>query len=265
MAGGNSNPTTTPSTNASQPSWAGGPVSTSFQPKDLGAQLGGDLQKVYSGGPKVFNENLYAGMGAETRGGLADMLGVDTSKLQSGLGGAMDYYSSVARGEQMGQNDPNFARMRQNMIDDTMTGVNQAFGSFGRNLGGSHMDTMTSSLADSLAGLDYQRLQDDYARRDSATAALPSLYSAMQAPAQTRLGVGQMFDQDAQAMLTGRNDLFRRQNDAGMTHIAGTINTLNGGSGQDGNGGVMTPDPAWWQQLLGFGANVAGGALGALF
>lgn len=251
------------------PSWAGGSTGSGTNDnifdapatKKFGGQLLSDANVIYNQGPKVFNQSLYAGLSDTTRDALNGMLGVDTSTFDQGMGGAMDYYSRVARGEMMGQDDPNYARIRQKMIDDTIASTGAAFTSLGRNASDAHASTLAGTIGDTLAGMDYQRLQDDYARRDAATAALPGMLQAQMMPGQFRFGVGQIFDQDAQAQRTAENDLFRRINDAPYTHVANNVNLLTGGAGENG---PLTPDAPWWQSLLGFGGDLLGKAVGGI-
>lgn len=266
MAGGNSNPSSAPAL-PTTPSWSGGSTGSGTvqnvfdapSTKQFGGQLVSDARAIYNQGPKVFDKSLYAGMGNATMGGLNAMLGVDPSVYNSGLMGAMGDYADVAAGNQIGRSDPNYERLRQRLMGDVQGQVNSTFTNSGRFGGGSHVNNLTGSLADSLAQMDYGQLQDSYGRQGQALSALPGIYQAMMAPGQNQLGVGQMMDQDAQARLTAENDLYRRQNDAGFTHIANNVNLLNGGAGKDG---VLTPDAPWWLGAIGSGLGLVGNILG---
>ena len=227
--------------------------------KQFGGQLLSDAQAVYNQGPKVFNKSLYGGMGDATNSGLMSMLNVDPTAYNNGLMGVMNSYADVAAGNQIGRSDPNYERLRNKLMNDVSGNVNSTFSNSGRFGGGSHVSNLTGSLADSVAGMDYGQLQDSYARQGQALGAMPGIFQAMMAPGQTQLGVGQVMDQDAQARLTAENDLFRRQNDAGFTHIANNVNMLNQGAGKDG---VLTPDAPWWLQAIGTGVGLVGSALG---
>jgi hypothetical protein len=271
MAGGNSNPTTPgASTLPTTPSWSGGSTGSGTvqnvfdapSTKQFGGQLVSDARAVYNQGPKTFNKSLYAGMGDATNAGLMSMLGVDPSTYNNGLMGAMGDYADVAAGNQIGRGDPNYERLRSKMMADVSGDVNSTFTNSGRFGGGSHVSNLTSSLADSVAGMDYGQLQDSYGRQNQALSALPGIYQAMMAPGQNQLGVGQVMDQDAQARLTAENDLYRRQQDAGFTHIANNVNMLNGGAGKDG---VLTPDAPWWLGALGTAADLGGKVIGSAF
>lgn len=257
MGYSNDNPTQGSGGTAGKPSWSGGPISTNYDPKAFGQRIGGDISTVYGKGPQTFDKPLYAGLSDTTKGGLASLLGTDTSGLTNGLNGAMDYYSSVARGEQMGVNDPNYNRVRQGVINDTTGAVGSAFTSLGRNASDAHVSTLTNSLADSLAGMDVARLNQDYARRDAATAALPGLYSAMQLPAQTQLGVGQYMDQDAQAKRMAEYDQSQRVNNADYNHLAQYLSLMQGGA----QSGVIQQPSNPWLDALGLGVNLAGAFL----
>ena len=269
MAGGNSNPTT-PSTPSlpTTPSWSGGSTGSGTvgnvfdapSTKQFGGQLLSDARAIYNQGPKVFNQSLYAGMGDTSKAGLMSMLNVDPSTYMGGLMGAMGDYADVAAGNQIGRSDPNYERLRAKLMNDVQGDVNSTFTNSGRFGGGSHVSNLTSSLADSVAGMDYGQLQDSYGRQSQALGALPGIFQAMMAPGQTQVGVGQAMDADAQAKLTAANDLFRRQNDAGFTHIANNVNMLQGGAQ---NNGVLTPDAPWWLGALGTAADLGGRVLGA--
>lgn len=268
MAGGNSNPTT-PNTPAlpTTPSWAGGSTGSGTvgnifdapSTKQFGGQLLSDARALYNQGPKVLNKSLYAGMGDTTEQGLASMLGVDPSTYMGGLMGAMGDYADIAAGNQIGRQDANYDRLRAKLMSDISGDVNSTFSSSGRFGAGSHVRDLTEGLADSVAAMDYGQLQDSYARQGQALSALPGIYQAMLDPARTQLGVGQMRDQDAQAALTAENDLFRRVNDAGFTHVANNVNMLTGGAGKDG---PLTPDAPWWLGAIGSGLGFLGDIFG---
>ena len=268
---GSSAPSTSgSSTNAGQFSWAGGPTGSGTvqnifdapATKQFGGQILSDAKTAYSQGPKVFNESLYAGQGDTTQGGLAALLGVDSSAYMGGLTGAMSDYADTAMGGKLGIKDPGYAALRGKLQSDVTGAVGSSFANTGTYGADSNVKTLTDELTSSLGALDYQQYGDSINRQNQALGALPGIYQAMLAPGQTQLGVGQVQDADAQAQLTAQNDLFRRQNDAPYTQVAQYLNLLQGGGGKDG---VLTPDAPWWLGALGSAGQVAGNVLGAIF
>lgn len=264
MSGGNSNPTSggTPAPIPGQPSWAGGPVQTSFDPKTLGSQLGGDIQTLYSKGPGTLPTSLYAGLGANTNAGLGQLLGLDTSDYSKGIGSAISDYADTAAGHKVGMQDPGYAAVRDKLQSDIMGSVGSGFAASGRYGGGSYVGKAVDSLSSGLGALDMQQYDNSLARQDDAAKMLPGLYQSLMMPGQTRLGVGAVQDQSAQAALDAQNHLLDMKNNQGYDQLAKYVALLNSGtSGTNPNIAAQTP---WWQTLLSTGATIGGGILGAL-
>lgn len=189
-------------------SWAGG-SGGNFNPESFNKQMGGDIQRAYQQGPApTYNKSLYTGMGDTTREGMGGLLDVARDPAYSGyLSGAMDSLGAAASG--------NFADdpVRDRLRSDVMADVGSQFTSTGRFGGGSHVDTATDRMVSSLGAYDNNRQM-------SALAALPGIYQGLLQPSQTILGVGQAFDQDAQAQRLGDYELFQRRSDPAFQHIA---------------------------------------------
>ncbi len=202
----------------------------------------------------------------------------------------------VAQGKQFGQAAPGYAQVRQNALDDALSGVGTAFTANGR-FGSSVMgDAAGQAATGVLSNLDYQNYQNDIGRQERALAAIegqrqegfvnqmgalagqsgalqnqfqmgqqgianagaaaaaaPGLFQATLAPGQAIMQAGQVQDAANQAQLLAEADLFDRTENAGFNHAAQYLGALNALNGQPGTQ-QQTP---WWQQALGFGANLA--------
>ncbi|UYQ70965.1 FUSC family protein [Pelagibacterium flavum] len=233
-------------------SWDGGSASK-FDAEGFNNMLGSDMARAYKQGPTAtYGKSLYTGMGSTTNQGMGGLL--DAARQNQGfMDGGIDYAQGligagpsltentlmdVAQGNRMGEAAPGFAAMRSRLQDDVLSGVGSQFTSSGRFGGGSHINTATDRLTDSLGALDYQNYQNDIARQEralgaiegqrqqgvvnsmGAAAALPGMYQASLAPAQTILGVGQAQDADAQAKRLADYELFQRTSDPAYQHLA---------------------------------------------
>src|SRR5690606_29580611 len=145
-----------------------------------------------------YTKSLYTGMGSETKAGLGGLLDQANDPAYGGfLSGAMDSMGNLAAGN-FGA-DPVRDRLRSDVVAD----VGSSFASTGRYGGGSHVSTLGDTLSSSLGAYAHSRQR-------SAIAPLPGLYDASLKPAQTQLGVGQAYDQDAQAQRLADYELFQR-------------------------------------------------------
>lgn len=103
-------------------------------------------------------------------------------------------------------------------------------------------------------GQGFSMGQQGVANAMGASASLPSLWQAMQAPAQTQLAVGTAQDADAQAQRQGEYDLFQRNANADTDLLAKLSGILAGNAAATGTTTTQTsPSTPWWQLLLGGG------------
>jgi hypothetical protein len=168
---------------------------------------------------------------------------------------------------------PGIDRLRSNLADDTLTGVNSIFGGSGRLGSGMHTEKASEGLGNALAAFDYGNYQNDinnrYRSLDSQAgqastafgmeqqginnqmglgASLPGQYASSLLPSQTYGMVGSAQDADRQANLLGRNDLFRRTNDSRTDLLAKLSSILSGTAGAGGSTTTNTePSTPWWQ------------------
>lgn len=211
----------------------------------------------YAKGPKVNPVSLYGGVGDTTRQGWdTSLASAFNPSYKSGVEGAIDSYSKVARGDFLDGSDPAFQRDLTRTLDDTAADVNSFFGASGRLGGTSHVTDLSSSLA-GVRDKAYMGERDrSRAYQAQAAGMLPSLYSAAQLPAATIGAVGAAKDADTQATLLGQNDLFRRTNDAGADWLAKFMSIANGAAQAGGTNTTNTqtsPATPWWQSALGLG------------
>lgn len=243
MGGGGTNTTTQQSSTA-----PANPAVTATQ-----TQLLTGLQNAYSGGMKVFDKSLYAGAGANTQAGWDTTLAAARNPGYAGaVNNTMNDFGAVASGQRFGMNDPGYARIRQNIIDDTQTNINSQFTNSGRFGGGSHVQSLGEGVGNAVAGLDYANYQSDIARQQQAAQMLPGLYQASLAPGAAIGAVGGAQDADAQARLAAENDLFRRQSDPQWDALARSSSILAGTApvgGMNTTNTTTTPATPWWQTL----------------
>lgn len=189
-----------------KPGQQGGPIfgfgETGFTPGAFAKTLGHDTNAAYGKGPAVFDQSLYAGLTDQTRG-LLD------SSLSSPI-------TDVAGGGWLDQGNPYFEQMLAQTQDNTRDAVNRQFSASGRFGSTSHIDDLTSSLADAEIRARYGNFDNEYNRMLGAQ--------------QQAIGLSGMLDSDAQQQLTGENDLFRRQNDANLKHIQDYMGLFNSGT-----------------------------------
>lgn len=101
------------------------------------------------------------------------------------------------------------------------------------------------------AGTAFGMEQTGVGNAMGAASALPSLFQASLLPSQTMGAVGAAQDADRQAALLGRNDLFRRQNDA-RTDLLGKLSSILGvNAGAAGSTTTQRePGTPWWQTAI---------------
>ncbi len=255
MGGGGTNTTTQQSSTA-----PANPAVTATQ-----TQLLTGLQNAYSGGMKVFDKPLYAGTGQNTQAGWDSTLAAARNPTYSNaINGAMGDFGAIASGQRFGMNDPGYAKIRQNVIDDTQTNINSQFTNSGRFGGGSHVQSLGEGVGNAVAGLDYANYQSDVARQQQAAQMLPGLFQAGLAPGAAIGAVGGAQDADAQARLMAENDKFRRDNDGAWDATARASSILAGTApvgGMSTTNTQTTPATPWWQTALGYVAGNAGQAM----
>lgn len=211
------------------------------------------LQNAYAGGMKVFDKSLYAGAGGNTNAGWNATLAAANNPAYSGaINDTMGEYGQIASGQRFGMNDPGYAKIRQNVIDDTLTNIGSQFTNSGRFGGGSYLQGAGEGVGNAVAGLDYANYQSDIARQQQAAAALPGLFQASLAPGAALGAVGGAQDADSQARLMAENDQFRRQNDGNWDALARSSSILSGTApvgGMNTTNTQTSPSTPWWQTL----------------
>lgn len=220
------------------------------------------LQDAYTGGMKVFDKSLYAGAGGNTNAGWNATIAAANNPAYSGaINDTMGEYGQIASGQRFGMNDPGYAKIRQNVIDDTLTNIGSQFTNSGRFGGGSYLQGAGEGVGNAVAGLDYANYQSDIARQQQAASALPGLFQASLAPGAALGAVGGAQDADAQAQLMAENDRFRRQNDGNWDALARSSSILSGTApvgGMNTTNTQTTPSTPWYQTAIGGGLGLAG-------
>lgn len=244
---GGSNTTSTQSTASSDPQ-----VQKTLDPLLKG------LSTAYAAGPHVFNQSLYQPAGATTQGAWGSALtAANNPQYAAGVNGAIGNQANIAAGNAYGTNDPGYAALRAKVANDTLTGVNSSYNNSGLFGSDNNRTSAALGLGQALGGLDYQNFQNDQQRQQQAISNLPGLYQAAQAPGATMGAIGSAQDTNQQGILTGANDLYRRQSDAGLDLTAKAAGVLSGASPSAGQTTTSTsPSQPWWMSAAGLGLSL---------
>ena len=189
-------------------------------------------------------KSLFVGPGATTLAGQQGSLdAAGNPAYGEGLSKALGYYSDVASGGQLGQNDPGYAALRSKLSNDVLTQTNSSFNGSGLFGSDSNQRAASEGLTNALGGLDYKQYSDSLDRQTGAAAMLPQLFSAAQLPSSIQQSVGASQDAAAQGKANGPTDYLAR-----LTQILG---------GASGAGGTTTTQPGTplWQTLLALGVS----------
>jgi hypothetical protein len=222
--------------------------------------IGNQLNTQLGAGSKVFEKSMYPGISSQTSNAANSLYSNPMNAgFSQSVGDTMGEMGAIASGQRFGNNDPSYALMRQNLMDDAVKNVGSAFTSSGRFGGGSYVDTATDSAFNAAAGLDVQNRQSDIARQQFATQALPGLYSAGTLPMQAQLQAGQIFDADALATRSGEADLYDRTNNAGWNTLQRGSTVLAGTAPSAGttSSNTTSQQVPWYMSALGIGAGLA--------
>lgn len=227
-------------------------------------KLLGGLNTAYDAGPPpVFNSSLYSPAGATTQQGWQSALGAAGNPAYSdAISKAIGSFGKAAGGQDYGTNDPGYAQVRQNAIDDTQRTVNQQFNGAGRFGGGTHVGALGEGISKTISGLDYGNFQNDRAWQTGAAQLLPSLFQSSLLPSATQGQIGAAQDANQQGILQGNYDLQQRQANNKTDWLAKLSSILSGNAGTAGTTTTNTqPGTPWWSSALGLGLGAAGAFL----
>jgi hypothetical protein len=221
----------------------------------IGSQLNAQIGK----GVTPFSQSLYPGLSGQTQQGVAGLANnPNNAAYGSAVGNTIKDFGAIASGQRFGMNDPGYATLRQNAINDATTGVASSFltdGRFGSSVMG---DAAGEAIAGTIAGLDFANFQNDQQRQMQAAGMLPGLYQGSQLPAIGQLTAGQIKDADMLATRQGAADLFDRTQNAGWNTLARASQVLAGTAPSAGQTTTQTQQQPWWQAPLQIGGTLAG-------
>lgn len=245
--GGGGKQTTTSSTTSNSPA-----VSA------LTDKLANGVSGLVTQGSQVYNQPLYTGLSGTTTAGVNALAAAGNNPAYSqNLANTMNEFGAIASGQRFGQDAPGYANLRQGVIDDTLGATNAAFNASGRFAGGANVNAANRGVGQAVSALDYQNYQNDINRQQQAASALPGLYSASLAPAQTQLAAGSILDADSLAKRQADAALYDAQNNKGWNDYARASSILSGTAQAAGSTTTNTqPKAPWWQGILGIGASI---------
>lgn len=227
-------------------------------------KLANGVSGLVSAGSKVYQNPLYTGLSDTTMAGVNSLSSAGNNPdYSANVNSALNEFGSIAAGQRFGEAAPGYAALRSGVIDDTLAATNSAFNASGRFGGGANVNQANLGIGKAVAGLDYQNYQNDIARQQQAASALPGLYAASLAPAQTQLAAGSILDADSLARRQADADLFDKVNNSGWNDYARASSILNGTAQAAGQTVTnTTPTAPWWQQALGYVVGNASKAAG---
>ena len=213
----------TPGTGGQNPgrfTWNGGSTASTFDPKNFGTKLFGDLNTAYGQGPKINPINPFTDYGQQTK----DLIGqglADVNAMRSGPLG------TVASGGWLGGNaNPYFEQNLATTRANTLNSLGDEFNSFGRWGGGSMIDTASRALADSENAARSANFDNEWSRMLGAN-------QALQGANATGLGYSGLLDSKAAEKTAADSTMWDRTNNAPFNHIAQYLGLLNGAGGAD--------------------------------
>jgi hypothetical protein len=223
------------------------------------------VQGQYDANPNGINVdmNLYGGMGGTTNNALGSMLsGSQDPRYSQAFGNTFDDMADTAAGGKLGQNDPGYAALRSNLINDVTTNDLSAFNNSGMFGSDSNRKSLSQGLGTALGGLDMQQYNQGIARQQQAQAGLSDAYGNTMLPGKTALGIGQMQDTDRQAALQADYEQRTRAAQGPTDYLAKLSSLLAGNAATGGMNStssstspIQQPNPL--QLLLGGGLGLA--------
>jgi len=196
--------------------WNGRNPASTFDPKNFGTQLFGDLSTAYGQGPKINPIANYTPFSAQTSG----LINRGLSDIEAFRSGPM---AGVAAGDWLGGNqNPYREAGYQTTRDNIMKDVGDVFNSSGRFGGGSYVDRAVDQIATSENPQRAQDFENEWSRYLGAN-------SALQGANATGLGYSGLLDSKAAEKTASDQDMWNRTNNAPFNHIAQYLGALRGG------------------------------------
>lgn len=220
--------------------------------------------------PAAYGKSLYAGVSPTTTNAWAQGSGVASGLINSGglnsaQTGALSNVQGLAGAYD--QNAPGYQAMRDQSLNDAITGVTA--GQLGSGLLGSrsYIQDATKAATNAIAPLDYQNFQNNINNRyHSAEDAFSMGQQGIgnQNAALSSLGaIGAGQDADLASQRQGEYDLYTRQQQAPLQWLQGVTSAAAGNAATSPQAQTSSTQVPWWQAILGAGAT-AGGIYGSL-
>lgn len=218
--------------------------------------IGSKLNTALGTGQKVYGESLVPNLSSQTQAGIGALTNnPNNATYGSAISNTMNDFGAIASGQRFGMNDPGYAALRNNVIDDVTTASNATFQGSGRFGSESHRENFNEGLGNALAGMDYANFSNDQQRQMQAAGMLPGLYTASNMPASAQLQAGQIQDTWNTAQVQDKARLFDAQNNAQWNDLSRATGILAASAPSAGTTtSTTTPTAPWWQQMLGAGA-----------
>lgn len=209
-------------------------------------QVNALLSKLSSGVGSAYQPGgtTYTAPGGNTTSSWEQMISAaGNSDYASGLAGALSSYGNRASGAELGDANPAYAALRQNAINDAITGTTAQFSNSGLFGSDRNVKLASEGAADAALGYDYTNYRNTIADQADAAAMLPQLFQSSMLPSSITGAVGSAQDADAAAKQNGGLDY--------LAQFMSMLGPLAGASPQTTTS--KTPSTPLWQSLLGAG------------
>jgi hypothetical protein len=212
-------------------------------------QLLGGVQTAYKEGPKPYTESLFPGVSGTTTGAWAmGKQAANNPAFSEGVGGAIDNYSKVARGDFLNNADPEFQALVDRSANETAADINASMGANGRYGSNVHVGALGDAIGELRTKANVDNRRFELSRQSEASQLLPQLMGAAQLPAQITGAIGASEDAAATAQRQGDYDLHTRKNNALADLIARLTSSVSGNAGAAGSTSTTyQPEVPWWQ------------------
>lgn len=249
--------------------------------------LQGNLQAIINKGG--FNNYQSGALGNLQR----QLQGLGPNGLSNAQDDSLKNYRQLANSDYNFNSNPGAQGVLDASIRDATDAVNLNAAAAGRYGSGTHEGVLAQKIGDLSNNFRYNDFNNFLGRQDAANANMASLgqqgvqnrqgissslfnagqaglgnmtnaYTGMQAPEQTRLGVGQAYDQQYADMINDRSRIFAAQQNAPWNAIQNLIGVAGlNGQYKDTTGTTVAPGPNPFLQTLG-GVATGAGLLGTL-
>ncbi len=241
MSGGGSEVSSTSkkSKSSTKPSYEGGSVPGTFDPKNFGTKVMSDMDRIYNKGPVINPYSDYTPYSEQTTAGINQGI-TDSDAIRNGpMGG-------VAAGDWLkGGGNPYLNDIIKMTNENTSNDVNSTFANNGRFGADIHAAGLGKALSENETTARYNNFNDEWNRMTGAQGAIKDADA-------TRLGYSGMIDSKLKEKNLSDTAAWDEKNNAGYNHLAKYLGLLRGGDSANETNKPLSI----WDILGGIGSTV---------